>query len=317
MDFNSLPIKFQMPSESYRGPLAELTSMERELSERMRRHVEVLAGEIGERNVQRWEGLNRAAHYIQTVWEKERFKVERQEFEVLSRTVCNLECEIAGAGSGEELIIVGAHYDSVTGSPGANDNGTGVAAILEMARTLKGAKPSKSIRFVAFVNEEPPYFQTANMGSYHYSRRCKQRAERIAAMLSVETIGYYSSEPGSQQYPYPLDLVYPKQGDFIGFVSNMDSADLLQQCIASFRSHTRFPSEGIAGPEDLQGIDWSDQWAFWKDGYPAIMITDTAVYRYPQYHTQFDLPDKVDYDGCARVAAGLSRVVTDLAGKKD
>jgi Zn-dependent M28 family amino/carboxypeptidase len=311
MDLNSLPIKFQMPGNSYRGKLLPLDEQEIITRNRMRAHVEMLAGEIGERNVQRWDTLNKAAEYIQSVWENQHLKVHRQEFTVLTKPVCNLEVEIKGQT--DELIIVGAHYDSVTGSPGANDNGTGIAAILEMAQMLKQSTPAKTIRFVAFVNEEPPYFQTANMGSYHYSRRCKDRGERISAMMSVETIGYYSSEPGSQQYPHPLNLFYPSQGNFIGFVSNMDSVDLLQRCIASFRSHTQFASEGIAGPEHLQGIDWSDQWAFWKDGYPAIMVTDTAVYRYPEYHTQFDQPDRVHYDACARVTAGLSRVVRDLA----
>jgi Zn-dependent M28 family amino/carboxypeptidase len=172
------------------------------------------------------------------------------------------------------------------------------------------------MRFVAFVNEEPPFFQTNEMGSYVYAKRARQRKENIIAMLSLETIGYYSDEQGSQKYPFPFSLFYPNVGNFIGFVGNLESKKLVHRAIASFRKKTKFPSQGIAAAQWLPGIGWSDQWAFWKENYPAIMITDTAPYRYPYYHTASDTANNIDYECTARVVAGLKHVVLDLVNLK-
>jgi Zn-dependent M28 family amino/carboxypeptidase len=213
----------------------------------------------------------------------------------------------------EEIVVVGAHYDSVLSCPGANDNASGVAAVLEIARLLAEEKLSRTVRLVAFVNEEPPFFRSDYMGSRVYATRSRQRGDQIVAMFAIETIGYYSDQAGSQCYPFPLGFFYPHTGNFIAFVGNLSSRNLVQQAIASFRKHTAFPSEGAAVPVWIPGIDWSDHWSFWKEKYPALMITDTALFRYKYYHKPEDTPDKIDYDRMARVVAGIARVVAEIA----
>jgi Zn-dependent M28 family amino/carboxypeptidase len=229
------------------------------------------------------------------------------------QTCHNIEAEIRGADA--KILLIGAHYDSVFGSPGANDNGTGVAATLALARRFATAKPKRSLRFVAFVNEEPPYFLSGEMGSLVYARRCKERGDKISAMISLETIGYFSDAAHSQTYPSPgLGLFYPKVGNFIGFVSNVQSRALLRRVIALFRKHAKIPSEGAALPAFIPGVSWSDQWSFWRHGYPAIMVTDTAPFRYPHYHSSSDTPDKLDYDRFTLVVSGMEKVIENLSG---
>ena len=148
-----------------------------------------------------------------------------------------------------------------------------------------------------------------------YARRSRERAENIIAMVSLETIGYYSDSKDSQVYPFPFSLFYPNVGNFIGFVGNTSSRALVRRAIKIFRQDGSFPSQGVAAPGWLTGIGWSDQWSFWKEGYPAMMITDTAVFRYPYYHRRADTPEKVDYDRMVRVVSGLSPVILDCAQK--
>jgi hypothetical protein len=305
----------RMPLKSFCGPLPALTAEQGAARDALRRHVEKLAGEIGERNVFKPEKLRAAADYIEGVFTNAGYKVNRQGYTVLRETCHNLEAELKGKSRGEEIVVVGAHYDSVSGSPGANDNGSGIAAVLELARAWAGRAPARTLRFVAVVNEEPPFFQTEQMGSLVYARQCRQRNENIVAMLSLETIGYYSTVKGSQKYPFPVGLFYPSRGDFIAIVGNRANARLVRHCIASFRRQASFPSEGAALPGRLPGIDWSDHWSFWQAGYPGIMVTDTAPFRYPHYHTQQDTPDKLDYERLARVVAGLDKVLEDLVNQ--
>ena len=223
--------------------------------------------------------------------------------------------EIAGGASASEIIVVGAHYDSIAGATGANDNGSGVAAVLELARLMRGAQLERSVRFVAFVNEEPPFYRTGEMGSQYYARRSRERGENVVAMLSLETIGYYSDRGGSQRYPFPLGLFYPASGNFVAFVSKLGSRRLLHRALGAFRRHAEFPSEGVAAPAFIPGVDWSDHWSFWQQGYPALMVTDTALYRYPWYHSVQDTPDKIDYERLARVVTGLGGMLEELAGR--
>jgi hypothetical protein len=151
------------------------------------------------------------------------------------------------------------------------------------------------------------------MGSRVHAARARQRGDDIVAMFSLETIGYYSDTPGSQQYPPPFSLLYPDRGNFIGFVGDLSSRALVRSSIRTFRETTPFPSEGLAAPRFVKGVGWSDQWAFWQEGYPGIMITDTAPFRYPHYHEPTDTPDRLDYNRMARVVAGLRRVVEEQA----
>jgi Zn-dependent M28 family amino/carboxypeptidase len=280
-----------MPGSSYRGSL-EFTADEKALAARLRAHVEALAER--ERN----GDLEPAARYI----EQQLAKTTAQTFRSGGRTVRNIE---AGAGS----VVVGAHYDSVPGCPGADDNASGVAVLIELARTALPA------RFVAFANEEMPYFETEEMGSQVWAREARRRGERISAMLSLEMLGYYRDAPGTQHYPPPLGWLYSDRADFIGFVGDLGARRLVRRAIAAFRRHAEFPSEGVAAPAFIPGVTWSDHWSFRSQGYAAIMITDTAFNRYPHYHRPSDTPEKLDYLRMARVTLGLAALIKELANE--
>jgi Zn-dependent M28 family amino/carboxypeptidase len=296
------------------GDLPALTVEETTLRDGLRAHVEMLGTTIGDRNVWRYEQLKASADYIERQLTSFGYKVARQPYTAGGKEVVNLEAELRGATRPDEIFIVGAHYDSVRGCPAANDNGSGVAGVLEIARLMAQANPARTVRFVLFVNEEPPFFQTDLMGSVVYSRRCKQRGEKVVGMISVETIGYYSDARGSQKYPPPYDKLFPSTGNYIAFVANADNREFAERVTVSFRKHSTFPYEGIAAPDGVEGVGWSDHWSFWQDGYPALMVTDTAPFRYPHYHHPTDTPDKIDYDRTARVVTGLEKVVRDLTG---
>jgi Peptidase family M28 len=281
------------------------------LREELRADVEKLAGEIGERNMWHYAQLNAAADFIENSFSRAGLRPRRDSYEFRGQACYNIEVEIPGGRP--EILLIGAHYDSVFGSPGANDNGSGVAAMLALTRRFAGKNPKHTMRFVAFVNEEPPNFLSDRMGSFVYAGRCKARGDQISAMISLETIGYFSDAPRSQFYPAPgFGLVYPKIGNFIGFVSNVQSRTLLRRVVDLFRKHAKIPSEGAALPSFVPGVSWSDQWSFWRHGYPGIMITDTAPFRYPYYHSASDTPDKLDYDRFTLVVSGMEKVIEDL-----
>jgi hypothetical protein len=303
-----------MPAKSFSGSPSPLSAAEIALRAELLADVQTLAGDIGERNVPRYPELKAAADYIEQSFTRAGLPTQRQGYDVDGRLCENIEAEIRG--STDEIVVVGAHYDSVEGAPGANDNASGVAAMLALSRRFAGTGGERTLRFVAFANEEPGYFQTEKMGSWVYARRCKERGEHITAMVSLETIGYFSDAPGSQQFPVRgLGMLYPTTGNFIAFVANTSSRKLMRQALGTFRKHAQLASEGAALPTAIPGVGWSDHWAFWKHGYPAFMITDTAPFRYPHYHRRSDTPDKLDYDSMARLVSGLHEVVADLAGR--
>ena len=187
-------------------------------------------------------------------------------------------------------------------------------ALLEIARLLAARPLARSVRFVAFVNEEAPFFYTWEMGSHLYARRAHERGDNITAMPSLETIGYYADDKGSQRFPNPVySWLYPDTGNFIGFVGNFGNRRLVRRCVKTFREHATIPSEGGAPPGALSGVGWSDHWSFWQCGYPALMVTDTALFRYPHYHAATDTPEQIDYERLARVVSGLAAVTVDLA----
>ena len=302
-----------MPGRSWTGPLPPLTDREQLIQDNLRRHVAALAGRIGERNVWRPGTMAAAAGYIRKTLEDAGYGVNVQAFPSRGVTVSNIEAVLPGHGAADEVIVVGAHYDSVADCPGANDNASGVAALLELARLLAGSTLPRSVRFVAFANEEAPFFYGEEMGSNLYAARAQAQGERIEAMLSLETLGYYTDAPGTQKYPFPFSWFYPDSGNFVGFVGNMSSRPLVRQALGTFRASTAFPSEGVAAPSGIEGIHWSDHWSFWQAGYPALMVTDTAPFRYPHYHDATDTPQQLDYSGLARVTGGLAEVVGALA----
>ena len=303
------------------GPLPPLTPKQADLAHRLRQHVEMLASVIGQRNVfSHPHNLDAAAGYIERVLNDAAYITQSQHYTALSRfNVRNIDTELPGTSRPDEIVLIGAHYDSLHppqgGCAGANDNASGVAAMLEIARMVRLDSVARTVRFVAFVNEEPPFFQTDDMGSLVYARRCRERGEKIIAMITPETIGCYSDEPGSQTYPLPLKLIFPSVGNFIAFVGNGASAKLIERVTEIFRQGVAFPAVGFAAPGWVTQAGWSDHWSFWKCGYPALMATDTAPLRYPHYHTCQDTPDKIDYDRMARVVDGLIKVVETLANE--
>jgi hypothetical protein len=303
----------QMPLQSHTGPLPNLSGEEAEIRDHLRVHVNYLSEAIGERNLSRPVSLQATANYLRSNLAQAGYTVAEHTFLVDGHDVSNLEVTLSGVDRSGGTIIVGAHYDTAAGAPGANDNSSGVAAVLELARLLQRSTMRKTVRFVLFVNEEPPYFQTDKMGSVVYARQLRQDHVHVSAMISLETIGYYSDVPDSQKYPALLNLFYPSRGNFVGFVGNPESRDLVRLAVRRFRETSKFPSEGIAAPADWPGIGWSDQWSFWQQQYPGIMITDTAPFRYPYYHTPRDTANHVDFDGMSRVVEGIRRVIESLA----
>jgi Zn-dependent M28 family amino/carboxypeptidase len=287
-------------------------SHESALVQRLRADVEMLAVTIGERHVWRARSLQPAADHVRGRLEAAGYAPRTQPYEVSRIHVENIDALHEGSTRPAEILVIGAHYDSVAGCPGANDNATGVAAMLELAGRFAGIQTARSIRFAAFVNEEPPFFQTAQMGSLVYARAARQRGDRVVGMLSLETLGYYSDEPGSQAYPAGLAELFPDTGNFIGMVSNLESARLLADVHRAFTARTNFPVQATPAPAEMPGVGWSDQWAFWQAGYPAVMVTDTAPYRYPWYHTPQDTPDKICFPQFAAVVDGLAGVIEAL-----
>ncbi|MGZ8998227.1 MAG: M28 family peptidase, partial [Allosphingosinicella sp.] len=302
-----------VPGQSFAGPLPPLTSAQVQLAARLRANVTAIA--TAPHNVAHPEALEQAALHIEAELARIGYKVRRQGFRTDGRPVRNLEVVIEPATADAPTLVIGAHYDSCLDSPGANDNATGTAAVLELARSLADLRGRSSlrIRLVLFVNEEPPYFRTGQMGSLVYARALKRGGEPVIGMLSLETLGFYSDRPRSQHYPTPLDMLYPDKGDFVAFVGQTSSRAFVRRTVGAFRAVAPFPSQGGTAPSFLQGIDWSDHWSFGQVGIPALMVTDTAPFRYPHYHSPSDTPDKVDAERLARVVTGLELVIRGWA----
>ena len=294
-------------SKSFTGIKKEDT----QLVEKLKQHVYKLAHDIGDRSVYEYERLDEAARYITETFRSFGYNVEFQNYSVLKREVKNIIATNIGVERPEEIIIVGAHYDTCF-NPGADDNASAVAGLLELARFMSDKRTNRSIKFIAFVNEEPPFFKTEIMGSRVYTKDAKARGEDIKAVLILESIGYYSDKPHSQQYPPFFGLFYPNKGNFITIVGNLRSRWLVKKVVSNFRNQTQFPIESIVTFDFIPGVDFSDHWSFWKEGYPAIMITDTAFYRNPNYHESTDLPQTLDYQSMGEVVNGLYYVLLRL-----
>jgi Zn-dependent M28 family amino/carboxypeptidase len=304
-----------MPEMSYEGMLPPITEGEKELADRLRRHVEAIART--ERNLAHPDELEKAARYIETTLEKAGLAPKQQVFTVDGKTVRNIEVTIDGRGGGAspEVLVIGAHYDSDPDSPGANDNASGTAALLELAPRLLATQgqASRQIRLVFFPNGERPHFQTDAMGSRRYVQALAERKERVAAMLALDSIGYYSNAAHSQSHALVMNLVLPSRGDFIAFLARHSSYALLREAVGSFRRSTQFPSIGAAGPGFHPAVNDSDHWAFAEHGVPALVVTDTGPYRNPHDRKPTDTPDTIDYERMARVVKGLEPVIRAVA----
>lgn len=302
-----------MPGKSFRGALPPFSQEELRLAAQLEVHIRKLADEIGDRHQEKPGSLEKSAQYIAGVFQGLGLKVEEQIYQVNGQPVSNLEVVIPGRTRPDEIVITGAHYDTYLGSPGADDNASGIAAVLELARHLKDLKLDRTVRLVAFTQEERPNGKNGTMGSQVYARRCRERGENVVAMLALESMAYYSEEPGSQWYPPPFSFIYPRTGNFIGFIGNLNSKWLVHRCLTKFRQTVSFPSEGVASWEWVPGVSSSDHDSFWKEGYPGLMVTCTAPFRNPHYHKHDDITDKLDFPKFARVVSGVKAVMIDLA----
>jgi hypothetical protein len=302
-----------MPSRSFQGTPPPLGEGGKQIEARLRRHVVSLAAEIGPRDASQMAQLRRTAAYVRRALEEAGLTVRADTYEWQGRWFVNLVAVLEGDRRPDEVLVVGAHYDTVPDSPGADDNASGVAVLIELARLLQTQAHARTIRFVAFANEEHPFASTPGMGSRVDAQRASERGEQIVGMLALETLGYYSDAPGSQKYPPPLSWFYPSVGDFVAFVANSDSRDFVRRTIGAFRAQASVPSEGIAAPELIADIARSDHSSYWLHGYPALMVTDTANFRNPAYHRPEDRPDTLDYTRLAHVTLGLEAAITALA----
>lgn len=275
--------------------------------------VHVLASQIGERNTAMYRNLERAAAFIHENLASAGVPVSRQTYTVDGQACHNVVGELAGIGDPHEVVVIGAHYDSVRGGPGANDNASGIAVLLALARAFAVSRLSRTLRFVAFVNEEPPYIRTKHMGSLVYARACRDRRDHIAAMVSLETLGCFPSFDPPAYDPWPAKLLRPLQGEFLALVSNFHSRWLAKDVARTFRGASDLPARAVALPGFLPAVRSSDHWSFWQCGYPAIMATDTAPFRYPFYHTRYDTADKLSYRAIAEIVTGLRVAIIRLA----
>jgi Zn-dependent M28 family amino/carboxypeptidase len=281
---------------------------------RLRAHVGALAGTIGERHVLRPRALSAAADYIVEEWRAQGYAPERETFTANGVDCANLV--ITRPGPRDELLLIGAHYDTVRGSPGADDNASGVAALLELSRAFAALAPERTLRFVAFVNEEPPFCFTEHMGSAVHARAARARGERIALMVSLEMLGYYDGRPGSQRYPPLFRWFYPDRGNFLGFVGDLRARGPMRRAAAAFRRASTLPLETCATFRFVPGVGWSDHAPFWRHGYRAFMATDTAFHRNPHYHTADDVPRTIDYARFAAAVDGLAACFTQLSANR-
>jgi len=282
------------------------------LAESLKKHVYKLSHEIGERNIYKYDKLNEAAEYIMEELRSFGYVADLQAYSARGKIFRNIIATKNGERNSDEIIILGAHYDT-KGNPGADDNASAVAGLLETARAFSNKVSGRTIKFIAFVNEEPPFFKKKTMGSRVYAKAARGKADNIIGALILEMIGYFSNEPGSQHVPPGFSFFYPNKGNFIGFAGNLKSKRLVRDTAAYFRRGTSLPVEWVVAPSILIGIDFSDNWSFWKERYPAVMITDTAFYRNPNYHKISDTYETLDYESMSEVVKGLTAALDKLA----
>lgn len=287
-----------------------------EIEQRLFLHVDRLAGLIGPRTLGKPATIDATLGYLRGQWTEMGYQVSDESYTVLSDIATNLVVEQEGTSRRDEIILLGAHYDTVPETPGADDNASAVAVMLEISRLLKDHMGKRTVRYVAFACEEPPYFNFDEMGSQYHAQMAKRRGDKIKAMLCLEMVGYFKDEDGSQAVPPGIPKLFhpllPRRGDFLAAVGNLRSWRLVQQFRRGFKRGTRLPLWALALPELLKVISLSDHRAFWEQGYPALMLTDTAFVRNPNYHLPSDTPETLDYRRMAEVTLGVTAAMKRL-----
>lgn len=289
-----------------------------QLARNLANTVDHLAGLIGPRHLGPPRGMAAAATLLERELIRLGYGVRRETYSAQGEEVANLIAEIPGASRPQEIVILGAHYDTVETTPGADDNASGAAVLLEVARLMRPAAPKRTLRFVAFACEEAPHFLTREMGSQVHAEGCRKRGEKVVGMLSLEMLGYYSTAAGSQALPPTipgfLRWIFPKRGDFVAAVGNLTSMGLLGKFRRGFKRTVRFPLFSICLPEAIGEIRRSDNSSFWDQGYSALMLTDTSFLRNPHYHQPSDTPDTLDYERMSEVTLGIVGGLSRLTG---
>jgi Zn-dependent M28 family amino/carboxypeptidase len=284
----------------------------------LRLHVDRLAGLIGPRIYDIPKSIEAAMGYIRGQWASMQHEIVEEPFDALGLTAKNLIVERQGSSKASEIILLGAHYDTVPSTPGADDNASAVAVLLEVSHLLKDHTGKRTARYVAFACEEPPYFNLDSMGSQHHARQARKRGENIIGMLCLEMVGYFSDEPGSQQIPRTIPKavrwLFPKRGNFLAAVGNLASWKLAYRFRFGFKRGTRLRLFSICLPEKVGEIRLSDNSSFWDQGYPALMLIDTSFLRNPHYHQPTDTPDTLDYARMTEVTLGVAAAMKRLLG---
>lgn len=282
--------------------------------EKLRTHLTMLTRTIGERSVRTPANLERTADYLQSQFQAYGLGVRRQEYRYHDLPVANVVARLEPTSNLTKHYVLGAHYDSVAGTVGADDNASAVAVLLETSRMVQvavaGGRSAPAITFVAFALEEPPAYGTRFMGSRVFASKARKESLSIDGMICLEMVGYTCSEPGCQQYPFPLQFLgYPKEGTFIGIVGNVRSLSFSRELRKSFRKNADLPVVGLTVPFDgyiLPAVRLSDHASFWSQGYRAVMLTDSAFFRNPHYHLASDTMETLDLDFMAELVHSLS-----------
>ncbi|MFB3886272.1 MAG: M28 family peptidase [Thermodesulfobacteriota bacterium] len=278
--------------------------------ESLHQHVAYLSVRIGDRHLWKDASLEKAQDYIESAFASYGYPVRRQTYSCYGKSVSNLLAE--KAGTDKEVVVIGAHYDTVPGTPGADDNASAVAGLLELARLSQNIASQKSLVFAAFVNEEPPCFGSYNMGSMAYARYLREQKIPVEVMVSLEMIGFFSEE-AIQAYPIPgMKFFYPKRGDYIGVVGNFRSSRYVSFFKKGIRRHSSIRSRSLTAPEFFGGINLSDNYSFWRHGYRAVMITDTSFFRNRNYHQETDTMDTLNFIKMGEVVKGLHHTLLEL-----
>jgi hypothetical protein len=295
-------------------PPCQAESMDRDVIQtNLKNHLTYLSFTLGDRSIFRPENLKAAEDYVAQNFAAMGYAPRRQGFTYMNEAVGNI---IAGDENPGGYYILGAHFDTVAGTPGADDNASGVAVLLEVARLARRLPPARPWAFIGFTCEEPPAFLTAAMGSRVYATRARQQNATILGMLCLEMVGYYSQTPDSQSLPLPLKLMgYPTTGNFIGLVSDWSSRPLMERLAASIKTACRLPAVTLSVPFQghiLPEVRLSDHASFWDAGYPAVMLTDTAFMRNPNYHGPGDVMEHLDLAAMTELTLGLVRFIEQL-----
>jgi hypothetical protein len=302
-----------MPGESSPLSSVPLTEEEADIAERLQDECTMLAHQIGQRSTIKHSAVATARDYIRQRLIRSALRPTDVAFSSRGDQGVNVEAHSEGTLAKDEVLVIGAHYDTASYTPGADDNASGVAMLLQIARLVDAKQHDRTIAFVFFDRGSTRFASTQDTGSHAWATKAKQENRKIVGMISLDSVGLYFDEPATQQGPFPLNLFYPDQGNFLMFVGDFGSRQFVQACVQNFRSQTGFPCEGLTLPDFMPWLAHSDHYAFRKQDWPALLVTDTGPLRNTEYAQMTDTPDRLNYSRMARVTVRLVKLVEVLA----